>query len=411
MNESSSPSRGVALLGVCGGIAAYKAVEVASRLRKEGWEVHVAMTQAAQRFVTPLTFAGVTGRRVLAAGFPTGTEGDGDDLYPHLYPSTRAALFILLPATANTIGKIANGIADDIVSTVALSLPATCRRLVCPAMNVEMWRKPVVQQNVSRLEAAGWLRIGPAAGELACGMTGEGRMSEPAEIVAAVNAEAALPLRGRTVLVISGPTHEHFDPVRFIGNPSSGRMGRALAEEARAAGATVLFVTGPVAGENLPRGPGIEIAPVVSADEMLQAAQERFARSDVVIYAAAVADYKPAEKSDQKLPKRDGELTLRLVATPDVAATLNAAKRPGQVCIGFALQTDDGPGKARAKLAKKHLDGIVLNALDALGGDSGRYRYLSATGTGDFADWGELPKRECARRILAEAAAKLRTEG
>lgn len=406
---SETPKK-TAMLGICGGVAAYKAVEVASSLRKAGWDVHVAMSRAAQQFVGPVTFAAVSANAVLTEMFPDPANHAGDTLFPHLYPSTRADLFVLLPATADMIAKVAHGLGDDVVSTAALSLPPSCRRVFCPAMNVQMWRQPVVQENVRTLETRGWQRLGPEAGELACGMTGEGRMVSPDAILAELTRKDAdrPDLSGRTVLVVSGPTHEHFDPVRFIGNPSSGKMGRALAEEARAAGAQVVLVTGPVADANLPTGDGIEIHRVVSADEMLAAATQEYRRADIVVYAAAVADYKPAEYHAGKMPKKASPLTLKLVPTPDVSATLNRLKRPGQVCIGFALQTDDGETKAREKLKRKHLDGIVLNALDALGGDEGTYRFLDAAGKKGFADWGHLDKRACARRILQAAADRTR---
>ena len=406
IHPMSTASR-VALVGVCGGVAAYQAVEVVSRLRQSGWQVHVALTEAAARFVTPLTFGAVSGQRVLDRMFVDPQAAAGDDLFPHLYPATRADLFLLLPATADMLARIAHGLGSDVVSTSALSLPAACRRVFCPAMNVDMWNQPVVQDNVHTLEQRGWERIGPARGALACGVEGEGRMSEPADILAALNTPppARPDLRGRRVLVISGPTREHLDPVRFIGNPSSGRMGQALAEEALAAGATVDFVTGPVPAAHLPRG--VTPIPVTSAEELLQAARARYAAADLVIYAAAVADYRPLARSAEKLPKTGGRLTLELEATPDVAATLNAGKRPGQVAIGFALQTGDGEPAARAKLAAKGLDGIVLNGLDALGGPRGTYTWIARDGATTADAWGELDKRACARKILAEAARRL----
>ncbi|HEY8240280.1 MAG TPA: bifunctional phosphopantothenoylcysteine decarboxylase/phosphopantothenate--cysteine ligase CoaBC [Kiritimatiellia bacterium] len=396
--------RTTALVGICGGVAAYKAVEVVSRLRKAGLDVHVAMTEAAGQFVTPLTFGAVSGQKVLTSMFPPAASASQDDLFPHLYPATRADLFLVLPATADMLGKLAHGLGGDVVCASALSLSATCRRVFCPAMNVEMWHQPVVQANAAALEKNGWFRIGPNAGSLACGMEGEGRMAEPQEIVTSVleilNAEQSL--AGRKVLIISGPTREHFDPVRFIGNPSTGKMGKALAEEAVAAGADVTFVTGPVPESSLPGGQDIHVHHVISAQQMLDTSRPLYQQADIVVYAAAVADYTPAEFHDKKLPKQDGELTIRLTATPDIAATLNQDKRAGQVVIGFALQTHDGAQKARAKLEKKRLDGIVLNALDALGGDTGTYTYLSGEAVSN--DWGKLDKRVCARRILAEAA-------
>ena len=399
---SPEPARPI-VLGICGGIAAYKAVDVASRLRKAGHTVHVAMTEAAAAFVTPLTFAAVSGQPVLDRLLPDADAG-GERSYPHLYPATRAAAFIVLPATANTLAKLAHGLAPDIVAACALSLPADCARILCPAMNVEMWRNPVVQENLRTLEARGWLRVGPASGALACGMEGEGRLSEPADIVAALDAQlhAARALANRRVLVLSGPTREHFDPVRFIGNPSSGKMGRALADAAARAGAQVDFITGPVPEENLPRHANVAVERITSADDLLAAARARFDAADIVIYAAAVADYRPVQYQNEKLPKQPGALTLNLEATPDVAATLNARKRPGQVAIGFALQTHDGAAKAADKMARKQFDGIVLNALDALGGETGGYTWIEP-GAAPQA-WGTLAKPDCARRILARAA-------
>ncbi len=410
--EPSSEPRHVpvALLGICGGVAAYKAVDLVSRLKKGGYDVHVTMSDAAQKFVTPLTFAAVSGNPVLETLFPEPSGRSGEPLYPHLYPATRADLFVLLPATADMIAKAACGLANDVVSTAMLSLPATCRRVFCPAMNVEMWNQDIVQSNVRALEARGWLRIGPETGMLACGMEGYGRMAEPADIAeklldAPVDPRMAH-LRGRRVLILSGPTREHLDPVRYIGNPSSGKMGRALAEQAVRAGAVVHFVTGPVADDQLPRDTRIHLHRVVSAREMLERAASLYDEADVVIYAAAVADYRPVTFHDEKLPKEEGELTVRLTATPDVAATLNQGKRPGQVVIGFALQTHDGEAKAREKLARKSFDGIILNAMDALGGDSGTYRYLDA-GADTFEDWGTLSKPACAVRILEAASRRV----
>lgn len=394
------------LLAVCGGVAAYKSVDLASRLNKAGCAVHVVMTDAAREFVAPLTFTAVSGRAALTAMFPKDPGLEGEACYPHLYPSTRADVFLVAPATADMIARLAHGLGNDLASTCALSLPKPCLRVFCPAMNVEMWNQPVVQENVRLLEARGWIRLGPDEGLLACGMRGAGRMREPeliAREVLELRTREGL-LAGRRVLVLSGPTREHIDPVRYIGNPSTGKMGRAIAEAAAAAGAEVTFISGPVPAENLPRGARISVEHITSADELLAAARPRYAEADVVVYAAAVADYKPAARADQKLPKQDGEIVLRLLPTPDVAATLNEQKRPGQVVIGFALQTHDGPEKARAKLARKKLDGIVLNGLDALGGEAGTYTYLDGAVE---QPWGRLDKRACAARIIEAAAALL----
>jgi phosphopantothenoylcysteine decarboxylase/phosphopantothenate--cysteine ligase len=412
MSTVPTAAKRTALLGICGGVAAYKAVEVASRLRRAGWDVYVAMSDAAQRFVAPLTFAAVTGNPVLDSLFPEPGTQQGDRLYPHLFPATTADAFVLLPATADMIARIAHGLGSDIVSTSALSLPASCRRYVCPAMNVEMWNQPVVRANIAALESMGWTRIGPSAGALACGMEGEGRMTEPVEIaeLVTVASDSLVPLAGRTVLVISGPTREHLDPVRFIGNPSTGKMGKAVAESAAGAGAKVEFVTGPVADDQLPRGPGIRVHRVTSAAEMLDAARRHYPEAEVVVYAAAVADYRPARRLDRKMPKQAGRHVLELEATPDIAATLNAGKRKGQVAIGFALQTHDGAKNARAKLSSKNFDGIVLNDLDALAGETGTYTWLAAPGRkpARAEPWGTITKRACARRLLEAACTALR---
>lgn len=406
MSDTTTAKKTI-LLGICGGVAAYKAVDVASSLRKLGYNVHVAMTDAAQRFVVPRTFALASGNPVLDKLFPP-EEATGEEAFPHLYPATRADLFVLLPATANTLGKIAQGRGDDVVSTSALSLPPHCIRVFCPAMNVEMWQQESVRESVRVLEQRGWLRIGPDSGALACGMTGEGRMSEPEEIVEQARAllAASHTLAGRRILILSGPTREHLDPVRFISNPSSGKMGRALAQAAVAAGAEVTFISGPVSDENLPRGNSITIHPVISADEMLAEAKRHYSEADIAIYAAAVSDYRPANYHDKKLPKENEALSLPLEPTSDIAATINANKRPGQIAIGFALQTHDGPAKAAEKLQRKHFDGIVLNALDALGGESGSYTWIEQNKSPDH--WGALPKTTCAHRILAQAVELLK---
>lgn len=401
MSETATAKKRI-LLGICGGIAAYKAVEVAGSLHKLGHDVHVAMTDAAQRFVVPRTFALASGNSVLDKLFPP-DEATGEDAFPHLYPATRADAFVVLPATANTLGKIAQGRGDDVVSTSALSLPEHCIRIFCPAMNVEMWQQDSVRESVRVLENRGWIRIGPDSGLLACGMTGEGRLSEPEEIVKRITEllSAQQQLTGKRVLILSGPTREHLDPVRYISNPSSGKMGRALAQAAAAAGAEVTFVSGPVAEGNLPRGNSITILPVISAAEMLAEAKRHYEAADIIVYAAAVSDYRPSAYHDKKLPKENEALSLPLEPTPDIAATLNANKRTDQIAIGFALQTHDGPAKALEKLKRKRFDGIILNALDALGGERGSYSWIGPTAPP--ADWGTLTKPACAQRILGQA--------
>jgi phosphopantothenoylcysteine decarboxylase/phosphopantothenate--cysteine ligase len=303
------------------------------------------------------------------------------------------------------MAKFAAGIADDVVCASALALPPACRRLFCPSMNTHMWQSDAVQGNVRRLEADGWRRIGPGHGTLACGVEGEGRMSEPADILSALEADLrdAASLAGRRVLILSGPTREPLDPVRYLGNASSGRMGRALALEALARGAEVEFVTGPVEPERLPRGPRLRIHPVGTAAEMLAEARPLAAQADVLVFAAAVADYAPARPAARKAAKSKAGATLALNPTPDIAATLAAKRRPGQVAIGFALETDAGAAKAAAKCRAKRLDGIVLNGPASMGADAAEFHYLAADAKSPE-PWGRIEKGDCARRVLARAA-------
>ncbi len=412
MNENNSANRKhtsspITLVGVGAGIAAYKTVDMVSQLRKTGADVHVTMTENAQKFVGPLTFSGVSGHHVLTNSFPVLTKGTREDFYPHLYPATYADCFVLAPATANLIGKMVQGLGDNIVTTSILSLSKSCHRFFCPAMNVEMWENERVQSNIKVLEHDGWQRIGPETGLLACGMEGIGRMAEPSTIVQTIQeAMMARPnLSGKKVLILSGPTREHIDPVRFIGNPSSGRMGKAIAEEATASGAKVDFVTGPISDMFIPRGPKINIHPIVSTEQMLSTSQKYYNQADIVIYVAAVADYAPMTQNGKKLAKANETFSIPLKATPDISATLNAAKRKEQVTIGFALQTHDGHEEAREKLHNKQLDGIVLNFVDAIANDTGSFSYLDGTnGKKDFQKWGPLNKLTCAQRIIKEAA-------
>jgi len=401
----------VILAGIGGGIAAYKAVEVVSRLTQAGREVHVAMTGAALRFVTATTFASVSRRAVIAEMFPPAEFTSGEALYPHLYPASRADAFVVMPATADLIAKLAAGIADDVVCCSALALPPEAIRLFAPAMHAHMWRQPIVQRNVAALEAAGWQRVGPAEGALACGAQGPGRLAEPGEILDVLESALAARhgrLRGRRVLILSGPTREPLDPVRFLSNGSTGRMGNALARAALAEGARVDFVTGPVEPERLPAGAGLEIVPVATAAEMLAAARARAPAADIAIFAAAVSDFRPARAEARKRPKAERALTLELEPTPDIAAELARSRPPGQIAIGFALESDDGPAKARAKRAAKRFDLIVLNSAAAIGAETADYTFLSDAGEETT---GPISKTECARRLLARAAALLPSKG
>lgn len=388
------------LVGVSGGVAAYKALDVVSALRKQGHAVQVVMTDAATRFVQPATFAAVSGQPVLQHMWPDQPRSLEEE-YPHLYPATRSDLFLLIPATANTVAKIAGGFGSDLLSTCCLSLPKTCKKVFCPAMNVEMWTNASVQANVRKLEVEGWIRLGPDHGHLACGMTGEGRLREPELILREVSKllTDTQPLSGHTLLILSGPTREHLDPIRFIGNPSSGLMGKALAEEAARRGANVRFVSGPVPDDHLPESPSIEVLPVLGAMDMLETARTRLADATGILYVAAVADYRPDTAHKQKLPKQTEPFSITLVPNPDIAATLNREKDPKIFSIGFALQTHDGEAQARRKLKEKSLDGIVLNYPDSMGSASGHFSYFGK-GRDAFEEWGRLAKSEVAVRIL-----------
>jgi phosphopantothenoylcysteine decarboxylase/phosphopantothenate--cysteine ligase len=345
-------------LGVTGGIGAYKAVEVARGLQKRGHDVTAIMTRSARRFVGPLTFEAITRRPVITDQWTPGMNADIE----HIALASDAALLLVAPATANTIGKFARGIADDFLSS--LYLATTAPVLLAPAMNTNMLAHPAVQENLSTLAARGVRFVDPGEGYLACGWIGKGRLAEVDDIVAA--AEAVLgqrgSLSGRRVLVSAGPTYEDLDPVRYVGNRSSGRMGYALAAEAARRGADVLLVTGPTALTT----PSVrEVVRVRTAGEMHRAILARAGECDVVIMAAAVANYTPTATADQKIPHDAETLTITLRRTPDILADLAAARerddRPGPLLVGFAAETHDVIARARAKRVRKGIDLIVAN--------------------------------------------------
>jgi phosphopantothenoylcysteine decarboxylase/phosphopantothenate--cysteine ligase len=344
-------------LGVTGGIGAYKAVEVARGLQKRGHEVVAVMTHSATRFVGAITFEAITRRRVITDQFDPGMNADIE----HIALASTIDLLLIAPATANLIGKMANGIADDFLSTLYTATRAPV--LIAPAMNTQMFEHVAVRRNVDTLAARGVRFVDPGEGYLACGWIGKGRLAEPDEIVAA--AEAILrpdgPLRGRRVLVSAGPTYEDLDPVRYIGNRSSGRMGYAIAAEAARRGAQVTLVSGPAALE----APAVhDVVKVRSAAEMHQAVMARAADMDVVVMAAAVADYMPADRAEQKVAKSGDTLTLRLKRTPDILGDLGqrrVAEGGGPLLVGFAAETEHVVASATAKREKKHADLIVAN--------------------------------------------------
>ncbi len=343
------------VLGVTGGIAAYKVVQVARDLTRLGAAVDVVMTRAAREFVRPLSFEGVTGRAVYTDPFAA------DGAAVHIRLGREADVVCVAPATADVLARAADGRSDDLLATTLLATRAPV--LLCPAMNDRMWAHPAVQDNARRCEALGYTLVGPDQGALAVGEAdGPGRLVEPGEIVARVGRAlgAAGPLAGRRVLVTAGPTREAVDPVRYLGNRSSGRMGYALAEAAWLAGADVTLVSGP---SSLPAPVGVTTHRVETAREMLEAVREPVTRADVVIYAAAVADFRPSDPADAKMKRRelDGPPTVPLTANPDISVESRPLRKEGAVAVGFALETHDLLDHARAKLEEKGFDLLVAN--------------------------------------------------
>lgn len=347
------------VLCVTGGIAAYKAADLTSRLKKKGAEVFVIMTQSATEFITPLTLEVLSGNRVIVDMF----ERDFPWEVEHISLAKRADVFVIVPATANIIGKAAHGIADDMVSTTLLATKAPL--VIAPAMNTGMYENPVVQRNLEILRTRGARIVEPASGRLACGDTGRGKLADPAGIVRVIEHAAAVQdLAGRSVLVTAGPTREAMDPVRFLSNHSTGKMGYAIAESALARGAQVTLITGPVA---LEPPEGAAVVPVTSACEMRDAVLERLAQTDWIVKAAAVGDYRPAQTAKEKMKKKDGELSVELVRNPDILAEIGKRKRSGQLVCGFSMETRDLLENSRAKLEKKNCDMMVANNLKTEG--------------------------------------------
>lgn len=346
------------VLGVTGGIAAYKSVALLRLLTKAGAEVQVVMTPAAKEFVAPVTFASLSQKPVVSEFFTANTG----EWHSHVDLGLWADAMVVAPATASTIGKMANGIADNMLVTTYLSAKEPV--WIAPAMDLDMMRHPSTVANIERLRSFGNHIIEPGSGALASGLSGKGRMAEPEEIVATLESHFATAgsMTGKTVMITAGPTREKLDPVRFISNYSSGKMGYALAEEAARRGARVILVSGPVDLEA--RNPLIEVRRVESAEEMLAEARNAFDGCDIAIMCAAVADYRPAAVSPSKLKRGDSPaMTLELVRNPDIAATLGSEKRPGQTLVGFALETDDAIAHGADKLRRKNLDMIVVNSL------------------------------------------------
>ena len=388
-------------VGVSGGIAAYKAAELVRALQRQALEVHVVMTESACKFVQPLTFAALSGHKVITSLWDESGTADGlrDSSIEHIGEAQWAEALVIAPATANILAKFAHGISDDFLTTMYLATTAPV--LVAPAMNVNMWEHPAVQANLEILRQRGVRVIEPGTGELACGMIGAGRMAEPETIADAVlNALGRRhDLAGEVVLVTAGGTREALDPVRFIGNRSSGKMGYALAEAAQARGARVILISGPSA---LYPPSHCEVIKVTTAEQMREAVLARMTESTLIIKAAAVADYRPLIVSEQKL-KRTGPLTIELSPTEDILAEVVRRRRPGQIIIGFAAETENRMENGRAKLLRKGADAIVVNDVNAEGvgidSDLNAATFLTLSTSIELP---EMPKRKLADRILDE---------
>jgi phosphopantothenoylcysteine decarboxylase/phosphopantothenate--cysteine ligase len=388
-------------LGVTGGVAAYKAAELVRRLQQEDFSVEVVMTRAACEFITPLTFAALTGKKVITGLFAeSGGEPNLESAIEHIAVAQRTDLLLVAPATADILAKFSRGISDDFLTT--LYLATTAPVIVAPAMNVNMWNHPATQENLDRLRSRGVHVVSPDEGYLACGMTGAGRLAGQEAIVSAVREVLSVrrDLEAQTVLVTAGPTQEDLDPVRYLTNRSSGKMGCAVAEAAAQRGATVILISGPTA---LDTPAGVTRIDVRTADEMLYAVQQHFAQATIAIFAAAVADYRPADASAQKIKKTGSEITLRLEPNPDILA-IAARKKGNRVVVGFAAETDNIAENARKKLKEKDADLIVANDLTAAGAgfdvDTNVVTFFSRDGR-DL-PLPKLSKREVAHRILDE---------
>ena len=384
------------VLGVTGGIAAYKMANVASALRKAGANVHVIMTKNATEFITPLTFETLTNNRCMVDTFDRNFQYD----VAHISLAKAADLMLIAPATANVIAKLAHGLADDMLTTTALA--AKCKKLVAPAMNTAMLENPITQDNLKQLEHYGFGIIQPAVGLLACKDVGSGKLPEPEVLLDAVARELAREkdLLGVRVTVTAGPTQESLDPVRYLTNHSSGKMGYAIAREAMLRGAEVTLISGPVA---LKPVPGVKLVPIVTARDMLEAVQAALPETDILIKAAAVADYRPVSVADQKLKKQDGELSIPLERTADILAWVSQHRHPGLFVCGFSMETENMLENSRKKLHKKSLDMIVANNLKTQGAGFGVETNVVTLITKD--EIKELPlmgKDEVAGKLLDE---------
>jgi len=388
-------------LGVTGGVAAYKAAELVRRLQQDGFNIQVVMTRGAREFITPLTFAALSGQKVITDLFAESSgEANLESAIEHIAVAQRTDLLLVAPATADVIAKFARGIADDFLTT--LYLVSTAPVVVAPAMNVNMWNHPATQENVEMLRARGVKIVDPDEGYLACGMTGAGRLAGQAAIVAAVHEalHALRDLAGEQVLVTAGPTRENVDPVRYLTNRSSGKMGYAVAEAAARRGAHVILVSGPT---SLEAAAGVERIDVRTAEEMHRAVLDKVANCSIAIFAAAVSDYRPVEPNSQKIKRNSDSFTLSLEPTPDILASV-ARNKGERFVVGFAAETDHVAENARKKLASKNADLIVANDVTAEGAGFDHDTNIVTLFARDGRDLAlpRMSKSEVAQRILDE---------
>lgn len=389
------------LLGVTGGIAAYKAAYLTSALVKLHASVEVVMTRNATEFIAPLTFEQLTGNKVMVDTFDRNFVHQVE----HIALADRTDLVMIAPATANVCAKLAHGLADDMLTTTVLA--CTCPKLIAPAMNTHMYENPVTQDNLDILRRYGWEVIAPASGRLACGAVGAGKLPEPQDLLQYILREIAFPhdLKGKRVLVTAGPTQESLDPVRYLTNHSTGKMGYAIARRAMERGADVTLISGPT---DLDRVPFVETVDVVSAQDMFEAVSARAEESDLIFKAAAVADYTPCDYSGDKIKKKEGDLSIPLKRTTDILAWLGEHRRPGQVICGFSMETRDMVANSQAKLEKKKVDMICANNLKVSGAGFGVDTNILTVITRQGAE--ELPlmgKEDAAGQVLDRAAALL----
>lgn len=382
------------LLGVTGSIAAYKIASLASALKKQGADVHVLMTQNATNFINPITFESLTGNKCLVDTFDRNFQFQVE----HVSIAKKADAVMIAPASANVIGKIAHGIADDMLTTTVMA--CKCPVMISPAMNTNMYTNPIVQDNMKVLKKYGYEVIEPATGYLACGDTGAGKMPEPEVLLSYITRAAAMEkdMQGMKVLVTAGPTQEAIDPVRYITNHSSGKMGYALAKMAMLRGAEVTLVSGPV---SIAPPPFVKVLPVKSAKEMFEAVTSVSDQQDVIIKAAAVADYRPTTVSDEKMKKKDDQLSIPLERTDDILKYLGEHKVPGQFLCGFSMETQNMISNSRAKLVKKNLDMIAANNLKVAGaGFQGDTNVITLITQDEEVSLDLMTKEEAAVKIL-----------